>query len=116
MKKGKNTKDKFVWFDERIGIIQLINTMLSVYICLNDPKTSFCLGMERLSSHCEDQFFGQYRDHFCGFDEIQTAINYAVRVALALDYEHDLNLSFQIPKGENYGGAHLNFKTSKNIN
>ena len=64
LKKNKDSEKNCVWFDERIGIIQLINTMISVCICFNNDKTSYYLGMERLSSHCEEQFFGQYRDHF----------------------------------------------------
>ena len=83
-------------------MIQLINTILSVCICLKDPKTSYCLGMERLPSHCKEQFFGQYRDHFSGLYNIKNAINFAVRASLALDFEHNLNVSFQIPKRENY--------------
>lgn len=69
--------------------------------------------MERYTSHPEEQYFGRYRDHVISFNILANAFSYAIRASLALDFEHDLNVSFMIPKRENFGGAHWNFYDSK---
>lgn len=100
---------KYVWFGTTDTMISLINTMVVICRGLKTPKLYFCLGIERYSSHPDEQFFGRYRDKFIGFNIIQNAFRYAVRASLALDFEHDLNVCFTIPKRSNFGGVHLNF-------
>ena len=108
----QKSSKKYVWFGTYDTIISLINTMLAICIGFKSFKTYFCLGMERYSSHPDEQFFGRYRDKFIGFNTLQNAFRYAVRASLALDFENDLNVNFTIPKRENFGGVHLNFKGS----
>ena len=65
--------------------------------------------MERYSLHPEEEFFGRYRDQFIRFNTILNALNYAVRASLSLGFEHDLNVTFLIPKKENFLVVRLNF-------
>ena len=89
--------------------MKLINTIVGIGIILDDPFASFELGLERISSRPEEQFFGRYRTHFFGNYSPKSAFRYAVRTSMALDFEKDLCISFSIPKRENYAGAHLDF-------
>lgn len=110
LRKNANSSNQYVWFQDRINLMKLINTVIGVAQVLRNPETSFYIGMERLSSHPEEQFFGNYRNHFNGHYIPKNALRYAVRSSLALDYANDLSIYFRIDKRENYAGAHLNFK------
>ena len=110
----KNAKTtEYVWFSDRISLIKLINTTVAISSTLNKKETCFCLGLNRLSSTPEEQFFGNYRSHINGNYTPKNSFRYAVRSSLALDYQSDLSISFPISKRENYVGSHLNFKNSK---
>ena len=63
-RKNINSSNKFVWFTEKNNLMKLINTIIAITTVLDDPLTSYNLGLERLSSHPEEQFFGRYRSHF----------------------------------------------------
>lgn len=110
----KSKKKKYVWFNEQIGIISLINTMISICINFETSQTYYCLGLERESSHPDEQFFGRYRDKIIGYNVLKNAFSYAFRASLALDFEHDLHVRFTIPKRDNFGGTHLNFSDVNN--
>ena len=83
-------------------------------IILNDPELNFHFGSERSTSHPDENYFGQYRTHFFGNYRLLTAFRFAVRSSLALDFQNDLGVSFQIPKRSNVSGAHLNFVNNEN--
>lgn len=55
------SKCKYVWFNDRIGIIKLINTLMSLNVCITDKDLSSFLGLERLSSHLIEKNFRNYR-------------------------------------------------------
>lgn len=116
LRKNARSKKEFVFFNDRIGIIKLINTTIALSTILSKNKTSFCLGLERISSYPEEEYFGNYRTHFNGFYTVQNAFRFAVRSSLALDFQSDLNIEFPISKRENFAGAHLNYKNSKGEN
>lgn len=70
-RKNSRSQKKYVWFNDQIAVVKLINTMICVCKILRDISTPkkgnlyyFCL--DRLSSHPVEQFFGQYRNHFFG--------------------------------------------------
>ncbi|KAK8834629.1 hypothetical protein M9Y10_033719 [Tritrichomonas musculus] len=50
--------------------------------------------------------------HYIGNSTPKTAYKFAVRQSMARDFENDLEISFDINKKENIGGAHLNFRDS----
>ncbi|KAK8885677.1 hypothetical protein M9Y10_041129 [Tritrichomonas musculus] len=113
LRKNKKSNNKFVWFNDRISIIKLINTTIAISTILNKPETSFGLGLDRISSYPNEEFFGNYRTHFSGYYTPQNAFRYAVRSSLAMDFQSNLKVEFQISKRENFAGAHLNYENSK---
>lgn len=114
LKKNYKSQNKYVWFEDRIGLIKLINTQVAFTTILSDPKLRFHLGTERETSHPDESFFGQYRMHFIGNNQLKNAFRFAVRSSLAQDFQNDLDVQFQIPKKENVSGAHLSFRNKEN--
>ena len=92
----------------------MINTQIAITTILTDPKLRFHLGFERETSHPDESFFGQYRTHFFGDNQLMNAFRFAVRSSLAQDFQNCLGVSFQNPKKENISGAHLSFKNKDN--
>ena len=85
---------------------------MSLCICLRNSSLSHYLGLERLSSHPVEQFFGRYRNHFCGQYQTITAFSYAVKTAISLEFEYNCGVNFSIAKRVNFAGAHLEFVNS----
>ena len=115
LRNDSRSDNKYVWFDSKTGCYQLMNTLIGLCIILKNPHLVYYFGFERYSSHPAEQSFGRYRNHFIGFATPDTAFNFAVRSSLALDFEHDLNVTFKIPKRENFGGVHLDFHDSHGL-
>lgn len=113
LRKNARLKKEFVFFNDRIGIIKRISTTIALSTILRKNKTSFCLGLERISSYPEEEYFGNYRTHYNGFYTAINSFRYTVRSSLALDFQNDLNIEFPISKSENFAGAHLNYENSK---
>lgn len=69
-RKNSRSQNKFIWFNDKIAVIKLVNTMIGVCTCLRKSATGcenlYYFGLERLSSHPVEQFFGQYRNHYLG--------------------------------------------------
>ena len=103
-----------MWFSEKISFIKLINTIICLLIILDDPELNFHFASERSTSHPDETFFWQYRTHFIGNYTLLTAFRFAVRSTLSLEYQNDLGVCFQIPKRDNFSGAHLNFENPQN--
>ena len=108
------SNNKYSWFNDKSGIIKLSNTLISLCICLRNEVFCNHFGLERLSSHPVENFFGQFRNHYCGQYKTNFAFSFAVRAAISLEFESKLSVIFTIPKRENFAGAHLQFKDSKN--
>lgn len=64
LRKKANSSKQCVWFQKWINLVKLINTVIGITQVHRNHDTSFYIGMERLSSHPEEQFFGKYRKHF----------------------------------------------------
>ena len=73
----------------------------------------FFFVIERLTSRPCKQYFGQYRNHYCGNETAKTAFSFVVRSALSLDFQFNLSVFFTISKRDNFGGCHLNFQFKK---
>lgn len=83
--------------------------MVALGYCLRDPKINKDNRIERLSSRDCESYFGQFRNHFCGNESAITAFSFAVRSALSLRFQFDLEVYFSISKRDNFGGCHLSF-------
>ena len=103
----------FFFFNDKIGIIKLLNTTILISIALSNPIYSFYLGLNRLSSYPDKEYFGYYRNHYNGNYTIKNAFRYAVRSSLSQNYQYDLKVLFPIQKRVNFTGEHLDFKNSK---
>lgn len=109
LQKNYKSPEKFVYFKDKIGIIQMINTTICLISIFTDPELSFLFGTERVTSHIEEEYFGEYRDHFIGYSTPQNALRFAVKETIALDLERDLDVNFSKSKSDNYSGTHLDF-------
>ena len=83
--------------------------MIALEYCLRDPMISKFFGIERLSSRDCEQYFGQFRNHFCGNETAQTAFSFAIQSAISLKFQFDLGGFFSIAKRDNFGGCHLGY-------
>lgn len=71
------------------------------------------LGLEHLSPHRAEQFFGQFRTHFTGNYDARYAFHFAICAAISLEFQSHFGIFFfTVLKRENYGGAHFNFINS----
>ncbi|KAK8845208.1 hypothetical protein M9Y10_021392 [Tritrichomonas musculus] len=75
----------------------------------NDANTYY-LGLERLSSHCVEQYFGQYRNHYLGKYQIKNAFRFAVKAAISIEFQSNVGVDFTIYCRDNYGGTHLHYQ------
>lgn len=66
-------------------MIKLINTLIAVCSCLRDEKISNYLGLESLSSHPVEQFFGRFRNHFNGQYTTSSTLPFAIRAAMSME-------------------------------
>lgn len=93
--------------------MKLLNTMISVCHCLRNKDFATFLGLERITSHLVEQFFGNYRSHFFGNYQYKTAFRYVIRTIMSTEFQNDLGTSFAIPTRDNYSGTHLNYVDSR---
>lgn len=74
--------------------------MNALEYCLFDLIICKFFGIERLSSRDWEQYFGQFRNPFCGNETAQTAFSFAIQSAISLKFQFYLGVFF-FPQSQN---------------
>ena len=97
-----------ICFAQKKYIIKIIHTVLALYFCLNDTEK---LGLDRLTTHIIENFFGLNRMRCRGNNSFDRVLHFFIEGAFDLHLINEYNLGKKISQRDNIGGT--KFKPDK---
>ena len=95
-------------FAEKNIIIRCLNTILiQIYYLKKCISLNRSIGIDRLGSHCLENFFGNVRCLCRGFDSYENIISHIAHLQISNDFLYSINMINRNKKRMNEGGARI---------